>query len=100
MRKRVKSPTAGHDRQCHRGVDPGHGRQPQHLRPAQRDLPRSVSIVAGFRRTVKWRTGSEARISTLKRQYGWDRTRLDNLEGARIRTGHGVLIHNLPRSRQ
>ena len=23
-----------------------------------------------FRRTVKWRTGSEARISTLKRQYG------------------------------
>ena len=27
-----------------------------------------------FRRTVKWRTGSEARISTLKRQYGWDRT--------------------------
>jgi hypothetical protein len=20
---------------------------------------------------VKWRTGSEARISTLKRQYGW-----------------------------
>jgi IS5 family transposase len=22
-----------------------------------------------FRRTVKWRTGSEARISTLKRQY-------------------------------
>ena len=30
-----------------------------------------------FRRTVKWRTGSETRISTLKRQYGWDRTRLD-----------------------
>jgi IS5 family transposase len=48
-----------------------------------------------FRRTVKWRTGSEARISTLKRQYGWDRTRLDNLEGARIWTGHGVLAHNL-----
>jgi Transposase and inactivated derivatives, IS5 family len=48
-----------------------------------------------FRRTVKWRTGSEARISTLKRQYGWDRTRLDHLEGARIWTGHGVLAHNL-----
>jgi IS5 family transposase len=48
-----------------------------------------------FRRTVKWRTGSEARISTLKRQYGWDRTRLDDLEGARIWTGHGVLAHNL-----
>jgi IS5 family transposase len=41
------------------------------------------------------RTGSEARISTLKRQYGWDRTRLDDLTGARIWTGHGVLAHNL-----
>jgi transposase, IS5 family len=40
-----------------------------------------------FRRTVKWRTGSEGRISTLKRGYGWDRTRLDGLEGARIWTG-------------
>jgi IS5 family transposase len=48
-----------------------------------------------FRRTVKWRTGSEARISTLKRGYGWDRTRLDDLEGAQIWTGHGVLAHNL-----
>ena len=48
-----------------------------------------------FRRTVKWRTGSEGRISTLKRGYGWDRTRLDGTEGARIWTGHGVLAHNL-----
>jgi transposase, IS5 family len=37
-----------------------------------------------FRRTVKWRTGSEGRISTLKRGYGWDRTRIDSLQGARI----------------
>jgi IS5 family transposase len=51
-----------------------------------------------FRRTVKWRTGSEARISTLKCQYGWDRTRLDGLNGARIWTGHGVLAHNSSRS--
>jgi IS5 family transposase len=48
-----------------------------------------------FRRTVKWRTGSEARVSTLKRGYGWDRTRLDGLEGAQIWAGHGVLAHNL-----
>jgi transposase, IS5 family len=48
-----------------------------------------------FRRTVKWRTGSEGRISTLKRSYGWDRTRLDGTEGARIWTGHGILAHNL-----
>jgi len=39
---------------------------------------------------VKWRTGSEGRISSLKRGYGWDRTRLDGTEGARIWTGQGV----------
>jgi transposase, IS5 family len=48
-----------------------------------------------FRRHLKWRTGSEGRIATLKRGYGWDRTRLDGTEGARIWTGHGVLAHNL-----
>ena len=48
-----------------------------------------------FRRTIKWRTGSEGRISTLKRQYGWDRTRLDGTEGARTWAGYGVLAHNL-----
>src|SRR6478752_3540883 len=48
-----------------------------------------------FRRTVKWRTGIEGRISTLKRGYGWDRTRIDGTDGAKIWTGHGVLAHNL-----
>jgi transposase, IS5 family len=61
---------------------PGKARQAAERRPA-------------FRRAVKWRTGSEGRISTLKRGYGWDRTRLDGIEGARIWTGHGVLAHNL-----
>jgi len=48
-----------------------------------------------FRRTVKWRTGSEGRISSLKRGYGRDRTRLDGTEGARTRAGHGILACNL-----
>lgn len=48
-----------------------------------------------FRQTIKWRTGCEGRISTLKRGYGWDRTRIDNTEGARIWAGHGILTHNL-----
>lgn len=48
-----------------------------------------------FRRMVKWRTGSEGRISSLKRTYGWDRTRLDGINGARIWCGYGVLAHNL-----
>jgi IS5 family transposase len=49
----------------------------------------------GFRRLVKWRTGCEGRISCLKHRYGWDRTRIDGLQGARIWCGHGVLAHNL-----
>jgi IS5 family transposase len=48
-----------------------------------------------FRRLVKWRTGSEGRISYLKRSYGWDRTRLDGRQGATIWCGHGVFAHNL-----
>jgi transposase, IS5 family len=49
----------------------------------------------GFRRLVKWRTGSEGRISYLKHVYGWDRTRLDGKAGAAIWCGHGVFAHNL-----
>jgi IS5 family transposase len=56
---------------------------------------RTVEHRPPFRRTVKWRTGCEGRISTLKRGYGWDRTRLDSLEGARTWTGHGIMAHNL-----
>jgi len=61
---------------------PGKARQAEERRPA-------------FRKTIKWRTGSEGRISSLKRGYGWDRTRLDGTEGARIWTGQAVLAHNL-----
>jgi transposase, IS5 family len=61
---------------------PGKARQAAERRPA-------------FRRTVKWRTGSEGRISSLKRGYGWNRTRLDGTEGARIWTGYGILARNL-----
>jgi IS5 family transposase len=48
-----------------------------------------------FRRTIKWRTGSEGRISALKRGYGWDRTRTGGLTGAQTWTGYGILAHNL-----
>jgi len=61
---------------------PGKARQAAERRPA-------------FRRAVRWRTGCEGRISTLKRQYGWDRTRLDGTEGARTWAGYGILAHNL-----
>jgi transposase, IS5 family len=48
-----------------------------------------------FRREVKWRTGCEEQISNLKRNYGWERTRIDTIQGARTWAGYGVLAHNL-----
>jgi transposase, IS5 family len=66
---------------------------PRKGRPSQ--ARRAEEHRKAFRHTVKWRTGSEGRISYLKRGYGWDRTRIDTTEGARIWTGHGVLAHNL-----
>ena len=48
-----------------------------------------------FRDKVKWRTGSEGRINHVKRSYGWNRTELTGLTGARTWCGHGVFAHNL-----
>jgi transposase, IS5 family len=56
---------------------------------------RAVQQRRSFQRHVKWRTGSEGRISCLKRDFGWNRTRLDGLHGARTWCGHGVFNHNL-----
>jgi IS5 family transposase len=66
---------------------------PRKARPTQG--PRADEHRKAFRRTNKWRTDTEGRISYLKRGYGWDRTRIDGIEGAPVWTGHGVLAHNL-----
>jgi IS5 family transposase len=44
-----------------------------------------------FRDKVKWRTGSEGRINHIKRSYGWSRTELTGIHGARTWCGHGRL---------
>jgi len=44
-----------------------------------------------FRREVKWRTGSEARINCLKRDNGWRRALFDTETGASTWCGWGVL---------
>jgi IS5 family transposase len=49
---------------------------------------------ARFTKLVKWRTGCEGRVATLKRNWGWSRTLLDGREGASIWCGWGVLAHN------
>ena len=48
-----------------------------------------------FREKVKWRTGSQGRINHIKRSYGWNRTELTGINGARTWCGHGVFAHNL-----
>jgi IS5 family transposase len=47
-----------------------------------------------FREKVKWRTGCEGRINPIRRSYGWNRTALIGIQGARIWCGHGVFAHN------
>ncbi len=47
-----------------------------------------------FRKLVTWRTGSEGRISHLEHAWGWERTVLDGIGGARTWCGWGVLAHN------
>jgi IS5 family transposase len=53
-----------------------------------------VQRARSFQRLVKWRTGSEARISCLKRDYGWRRTLIDGTAGAQTWCAWGVLAHN------
>lgn len=49
----------------------------------------------GFRKLIKWRTGSEGRISHLKHRYGWARSAAAGRERTATWCGHGVLAHNL-----
>jgi IS5 family transposase len=55
---------------------------------------RAVESARGFRTLVKWRTGSEGRISHLKHNFGFERTVLDGICGATTWCGWGVLAHN------
>ena len=52
--------------------------------------PSRLQHARGFHSLSRWRTGSEGRISYLKRGYGWDPTRLNGREGASIWCGTGI----------
>ncbi len=58
---------------------------------ARAEIEHANSFIAA----IKWRTGCEGRISHLKRDCGWRRTRLRTHNGARIWCAHGVFTHNL-----
>jgi transposase, IS5 family len=65
-------------------------------RKGQPDKARqAVEHSPGFRELVKWRTGSEGRISHLKRRYGWDRSLADGRDRTTTWCGYGILAHNL-----
>jgi IS5 family transposase len=53
-----------------------------------------LQISKRFVKLVKWRTGSEGRISHLKHAWGWNRTLIDGVDGCRTWCGWGVLAHN------
>jgi IS5 family transposase len=56
---------------------------------------REVEHRPAFKKLVRWRTGSEGRISCVKRDFGLRRTRIDGIAGARTWCGHGIFAHNL-----
>lgn len=54
----------------------------------------------GFVKMVKWRTGSEARISCLKRDAGWRRTLCHGIDGAQTWCGWGGPVAERREDRQ
>jgi IS5 family transposase len=54
----------------------------------------AVERAPRFRKLIKWRTGSEGRISHLKHGYDWARTMLDGIDGTQLWCGFAILAHN------
>lgn len=48
-----------------------------------------------FKRGQRWRTGSEGRISVLKRRHGLNRSRYRGQDGMKLWVGLGVIADNL-----
>jgi transposase, IS5 family len=65
---------------------------PRRGRPAAARV--KIQRSARFTKQVKWRTGCEARVASLKRDWGWSRTLKDGEAGAAVWCGWGVLAHN------
>jgi IS5 family transposase len=58
---------------------------------------RAKEAAPWFRRLQRFRAGGEARISLLKRKYGWRRSLLRGSEGVKTWAGWGIITHNLTR---
>jgi len=68
-----------------------HGLEPERVFIAGRQQPGSRRTQ---RRLQRYRTGTEGRISHLKRGYGLDRSRLKGDQGRQIWTGWSILAYN------
>jgi transposase, IS5 family len=55
---------------------------------------RVVERRPGFVKLIKWRTGCEGRISSLKRDFGWGRSLMDGIGGTRTWCGYGIFANN------
>jgi IS5 family transposase len=55
---------------------------------------RAVERRPRFQKLIKWRTGSEGRISALKRGHGWGRSLMDGASGTQIWCGYGIFANN------
>lgn len=64
-------------------------------RPTKNPERRKIQKTRWFRKGQKWRTGSEGRISVLKRRHGLDRCRYRGLDGMSRWVGFGVIADNL-----
>jgi len=73
----------------------GRRRTARPRRPARRDPPQRQTGQGQTGRRTPAGVPQDREVASLKRGYGWDRTRLDGTEGARIWTGQGVFAHNL-----
>jgi transposase, IS5 family len=56
---------------------------------------RSYQKQSWFKRLQRFRAGIEARISLLKRKFGFKRSRMRGGPGAGIWVGQGIFVHNL-----
>jgi IS5 family transposase len=48
-----------------------------------------------FRRGYRWRAGIEGRIASLRRDYGWSKSRYHGIDGMERWLGWGVIASNL-----
>ena len=64
-------------------------------RPTRNPVRRKIQKTRWFRKGQKWRTGSEGRISVLKRRHGLDRCRYRGPDGMDRWVGFGVIADNL-----